>query len=121
MQPELPKKRTGRRVAIIGSGPSGLAAAHQLNRVGHLVTVFERNNAIGGLLRYGIPTMKLGKDVVQRRVDLMAREGVLFRTNVEVVNYFDAQKLVSVFIIKITNNRKLEQIKKKFYHNKKVC
>ena len=98
MQPELPKKRTGRRVAIIGSGPSGLAAAHQLNRVGHLVTVFERNNAIGGLLRYGIPTMKLGKDVVQRRVDLMAREGVLFRTNVEVGKDLDAQKLVKIFI-----------------------
>lgn len=84
MQPEIPARRTGRRIAIIGSGPSGLAAAHQLNRVGHLVTVFERNNAIGGLLRYGIPSMKLGKDVVQRRVDLMAREGVLFKTNVEV-------------------------------------
>ena len=93
MQPEIPKKRTGRRVAIIGSGPSGLAAAHQLNRVGHLVTVFERNNAIGGLLRYGIPTMKLGKDVVQRRVDLMAREGILFRTNVEVGKDLDANKL----------------------------
>jgi glutamate synthase (NADPH/NADH) len=84
MQPEVPVRRTGRRIAIIGSGPSGLAAAHQLNRVGHLVTVFERNNAIGGLLRYGIPSMKLGKDVVQRRVDLMAREGILFKTNVEV-------------------------------------
>jgi len=93
MQPEIPKKRTGRRVAIIGSGPSGLAAAHQLNRVGHLVTVFERNNAIGGLLRYGIPTMKLGKDVVQRRVDLMAREGILFRTNVEVGKDLDSHKL----------------------------
>ena len=93
MQPELPKKRTGRRVAIIGSGPSGLAAAHQLNRVGHLVTVFERNNAIGGLLRYGIPSMKLSKEVVQRRVDLMAREGVLFRTNIEVGKDLDAQQL----------------------------
>lgn len=93
MQPEIPKKRTGRRIAIIGSGPSGLAAAHQLNRVGHMVTVFERNNAIGGLLRYGIPSMKLGKDVVQRRVDLMAREGVLFKTNVEVGKDLDAQKL----------------------------
>lgn len=63
MLPQYPDKRTGKRVAVIGSGPSGLAAAHQLNRVGHYVTVFERNNAIGGLLRYGIPTMKLSKDV----------------------------------------------------------
>ena len=93
MQPEIPKKRTGRRVAIIGSGPTGLAAAHQLNRVGHLVTVFERNNAIGGLLRYGIPTMKLSKDVVQRRVDLMAKEGVEFRTNVEVGKDIDSKRL----------------------------
>lgn len=63
MLPEIPIKRTGKRVAIIGSGPAGLAAAHQLNKVGHLVTVFERNNAIGGLLRYGIPSMKLSKEV----------------------------------------------------------
>ncbi len=93
MQPELPKKRTGRRIAIVGSGPSGLAAAHQLNRVGHLVTVFERNSAIGGLLRFGIPSMKLSKEVVQRRVDLMAREGILFRTNVEVGKDLHASKL----------------------------
>jgi len=93
MKPEIPTKRTGRRVAIIGSGPAGLAAAHQLNRVGHLVTVFERNNEVGGLLRYGIPSMKLGKDVVQRRVDLMAKEGIEFRTNVEVGKDIDSNKL----------------------------
>lgn len=93
MTPEIPNKRTGRRVAIIGSGPAGLAAAHQLNRVGHLVTVFERNNAIGGLLRYGIPSMKLSKQVVQRRVDLMAKEGIEFRTNVEVGKDVDANRL----------------------------
>lgn len=93
MQPEIPKKRTGKRVAIIGSGPAGLAAAHQLNRVGHLVTVFERNNAIGGLLRYGIPSMKLSKDVVQRRVDLMAKEGIEFRPNVEVGKDIDSHRL----------------------------
>lgn len=63
IQPEIPLKRSGKRVAIIGSGPAGLAAAHQLNKVGHLVTVFERNNAIGGMLRYGIPNMKLSKEV----------------------------------------------------------
>lgn len=93
MQPEIPKKRTGKRVAIIGSGPAGLSAAHQLNRVGHLVTVFERNNAIGGLLRYGIPSMKLSKEVVQRRVDLMAKEGIEFRTNVEVGKDIDSHRL----------------------------
>jgi glutamate synthase (NADPH/NADH) len=93
MQPDIPKKRTGKRIAIIGSGPAGLAAAHQLNRVGHFVTVFERNNAIGGLLRYGIPTMKLSKEVVQRRVDLMAKEGIEFRTNVEVGKDIDSNRL----------------------------
>merc|ERR1719187_1272188 len=75
MKSNPPKKRTGKSVAIVGSGPSGLAAADQLNKAGHLVTVFERNNRVGGLLMYGIPTMKLSKEVVQRRVDLMAAEG----------------------------------------------
>lgn len=78
---EMPAVRTGKRVAIIGSGPSGLAAAQQLNRAGHNVTLFERNDRIGGLLQYGIPTMKLSKEVVLRRVKLMAEEGIEFRTN----------------------------------------
>lgn len=63
MKPQPPLKRTGKRVAVIGSGPSGLGAAAQLNKAGHTVTVYERNNRVGGLMRYGIPTMKLGKDV----------------------------------------------------------
>ena len=75
-----PAERTGRRVAIVGSGPAGLAAAQQLNRVGHSVTVYERADRIGGLLVYGIPNMKLDKQVVQRRIDLMAEEGVEFVT-----------------------------------------
>jgi len=75
-----PKKRTGKRVAVVGSGPSGLAAADQLNRAGHSVTVFERAEKVGGLTRYGIPDFKLEKAVVQRRADLMAEEGVEFRT-----------------------------------------
>ena len=79
-----PKTRTGRKIAIVGSGPAGLAAAHQLNKVGHEVTVFERNDRIGGLLQYGIPTMKLSKAVVQRRVLLLANEGIAFKTNVDV-------------------------------------
>lgn len=63
MKPVIPSVRTGKRIAIVGSGPAGLAAAHQLNKAGHLVTVYERNDAIGGLLRYGIPSMKLSKEV----------------------------------------------------------
>lgn len=79
-----PALRTGKKVAVVGSGPAGLAAAAQLNKVGHLVTVYERADRIGGLLMYGIPNMKLDKTVVQRRVDLMAAEGVTFVTNTEV-------------------------------------
>jgi NAD(P)H-dependent glutamate synthase small subunit len=79
-----PEKRTGKKVAVIGSGPAGMAAAAQLNKVGHTVTVYERADRIGGLLMYGIPNMKLGKDVVQRRVDLLTEEGVTFVTNVDV-------------------------------------
>jgi NAD(P)H-dependent glutamate synthase small subunit len=75
-----PQRRTGKRVAIVGSGPAGLAAAAQLNKVGHSVTVYERADRIGGLLMYGIPNMKLDKGVVQRRVDLLAEEGVEFVT-----------------------------------------
>ncbi|KAI1717309.1 conserved region in glutamate synthase domain-containing protein [Ditylenchus destructor] len=79
--PQRPPARTGKNVAIIGSGPSGLAAAAQLNKVGHAVVVYERKNRIGGLLRYGIPQMKLDKYVVDRRVKLMEDEGVRFITN----------------------------------------
>jgi glutamate synthase (NADPH/NADH) small chain len=76
-----PTQRTGKRVAVVGSGPAGLAAAQQLNRAGHWVTVFERDEYIGGLLTLGIPNFKLDKQVVQRRVDLIAKEGVEFRPN----------------------------------------
>ncbi|MEE3259696.1 MAG: glutamate synthase subunit beta, partial [Candidatus Latescibacterota bacterium] len=83
--PEPPEKRSGKKVAVVGSGPSGLACAAQLNRAGHRVTVYERADRIGGLLMYGIPNMKLDKQkVVQRRVDLMAAEGVKFVTSTEV-------------------------------------
>lgn len=82
--PQIPAQRTGKRVAIIGSGPAGLAAAQQLNKAGHLVTVFERNDRPGGLLQYGIPTMKLSKEVVKRRTDLMAAEGIIFACNVNI-------------------------------------
>ncbi|MFW6195001.1 MAG: glutamate synthase subunit beta [Chloroflexota bacterium] len=81
IQPEPPAQRTGKKVAVIGSGPAGLACAQQLNRAGHWVTVFERNEYIGGLLYLGIPDFKLEKSVVRRRVAQMEAEGVVFRTN----------------------------------------
>lgn len=84
IQPRIPQKRTGKKVAIIGSGPAGLAAADQLNQAGHSVTVYERANRPGGLLTYGIPNMKLEKDIVQRRIDLLAQEEISFVTNTEV-------------------------------------
>ncbi len=81
VKPERPEKRTGKRVAIIGSGPAGLAAAQQLNRAGHHVTVFEKQDRIGGLLRYGIPDFKLEKHVVDRRIDQLVAEGIEFVVN----------------------------------------
>ncbi len=82
--PKQPKKRTGKSVAIIGSGPAGLAAADQLNKAGHNITVFERADAIGGLLRYGIPDFKLEKWVVERRVKVLEKEGIVFKTQANV-------------------------------------
>ncbi|MEF2967237.1 glutamate synthase subunit beta [Paenibacillus sp. M1] len=95
--PEPPEQRTGRRVAVVGSGPAGLACAAQLNKAGHEVTVFERSDRIGGLLMYGIPSMKLDKAVVQRRVDLLAAEGIKFVTNTEIGKDIPAQQLVDEF------------------------
>ena len=95
--PEPPETRTGKSVAVIGSGPAGMAAAMQLNRVGHTVTVFERNEYVGGLLRLGIPEFKLEKRVVQRRVDQMTAEGVTFRTGVYVGQDVPAADLRSDF------------------------
>lgn len=88
-----PLERTGKTVAIAGSGPSGLACADQLNRAGHKVTVFERDDRIGGLLMYGIPNMKLDKSIVQRRVDLLREEGVVFETNCEIGKDIPVSKL----------------------------
>jgi len=94
---ETPAKRTGKKVAVVGSGPAGLSCAAQLNRAGHWVTVFERADRIGGLLMYGIPNMKLDKTVVQRRVDLLAKEGIKFVTQTEVGVSFPAEKLRQEF------------------------
>lgn len=90
---EPPENRTGKTVGIVGSGPAGLAAAAQLNRAGHKVTVYERADRIGGLLTYGIPNMKLDKSVVKRRVDLLTEEGVEFVTNTEIGTDIPAQEL----------------------------
>ena len=84
VKPIRPERRTGRAVAVVGSGPAGLAAAQQLNRAGHTVTVFEKSDRIGGLLTYGIPDFKLEKWIVKRRVDQMREEGVAFQTGVHV-------------------------------------
>ena len=94
IQPAPPDTRTGKTVAVVGSGPSGLAAAQQLNRAGHSVTVLERADYIGGLLMLGIPDFKLDKDIVRRRVSLMAAEGVEFRTGVNVGVNYPAEKLL---------------------------
>ena len=97
IKPEPPAVRTGKRIAVIGSGPAGLAAADQLNKSGHSVTVFERDLNVGGLLRYGIPDFKLDKKVVQRRVDLMVAEGVTFETGVDVGTDLSAKYLTNRF------------------------
>ncbi len=82
--PHKPATRTGKTVAVIGSGPAGLAAAQQLNRAGHLVTVYERDAKPGGLLRYGIPDFKMEKHVIDRRLAILEEEGIVFKTGVEV-------------------------------------
>ena len=92
--PVPPQQRTGKKVAVVGSGPAGLACAAQLNRAGHSVTLYERADRIGGLLMYGIPNMKLDKRVVQRRVDLMAAEGVGFVTSCEIGKDIRATQLI---------------------------
>ena len=88
IKPQPPKSRTNKTIAIIGSGPAGLAAAQQLNRAGHTVTVFERDDEVGGLLRYGIPNFKMEKGIIDRRIKILKAEGIIFKTNINVgVNY----------------------------------
>jgi glutamate synthase (NADPH/NADH) small chain len=88
-----PLSRTGKKVAVVGSGPSGMAAAQQLNRAGHLVTVFERDAKIGGLLRYGIPDFKLQKDIIDRRLRILEEEGIIFETNAHVGKNVSVERL----------------------------
>jgi glutamate synthase (NADPH/NADH) small chain len=97
VKPNPPKSRSGKKVAVVGSGPAGLAAADQLNKAGHLVTVYERADRIGGLLVYGIPNMKLDKKYVQRRVDLLAEEGIIFVVSTEIGKDLPAKKLIEEF------------------------
>ncbi|MCB0507335.1 MAG: glutamate synthase subunit beta [Chitinophagales bacterium] len=97
IQPKAPKDRTGKKAAIVGSGPAGLAAAAQLNKAGHLVTVFERADKIGGLVRYGIPDFKLEKTVIDRRLKVMEEEGIIFKTNTNVGVDIKADELLANF------------------------
>src|SRR5580704_4482490 len=95
--PLVPAKKTGKRVAVVGSGPSGMACAQQLARAGHSVTLFERNDRIGGLLRYGIPDFKMEKHLIDRRVEQMAAEGVEFRPSTEIGVTLSVQQLLADF------------------------
>jgi len=97
MEPRIPQNRTGKKVAVIGSGPAGLAAADQLNQAGHSVTVFERADRVGGLLMYGIPNMKLDKALVEKRTAIMQAEGIEFKLNSWVGKNVDAKKVYEEF------------------------
>ena len=97
IKPQSPSDRTGKTIAIVGSGPAGLAAAQQLNKAGHTVTVFERDNKPGGLLRYGIPDFKMEKNIIDRRLEILEAEGILFKCNVEIGKDLSAQQLKADF------------------------
>ncbi|MDP2831582.1 MAG: glutamate synthase subunit beta [Candidatus Omnitrophota bacterium] len=97
IKPRIPKKRTGKNIAVVGSGPAGLACADQLNSAGHRVVVFERDDALGGILRYGIPEFKLEKKIIRRRIKLLEKEGIKFKANVNVGADLPAQKLLQEF------------------------
>ena len=97
VKPQIPRVRTGKTIAVVGSGPSGLAAAQQLNRRGHSVTVYERSDRPGGLLRYGIPNMKLDKAVIERRINIMKEEGIEFVTGADIGNNYKASRLLKEY------------------------
>ena len=97
IKPKPPLKRTGKTVAVIGSGPAGLAAADQLNKAGHLVVVFEKSDAIGGLLRYGIPDFKMSKVVIDRRLNILEQEGIIFKTGIDAGKDISARELLDSY------------------------
>ncbi|MEM9363515.1 MAG: glutamate synthase subunit beta [Bacteroidota bacterium] len=97
IKPSPPNKRTGKAIAVVGSGPAGLATAQQLNRAGHMVTVFERDEKVGGLLRYGIPDFKMEKHVIDRRLEVLKAEGIVFRTGVNIGKDIEANQLKEEF------------------------
>jgi len=97
IKPQPPKKRTGKNVAVIGSGPAGLACADQLNKAGHRVTVFEKDNRIGGILRYGIPDFKLGKRILDRRIKIFEKEGIKFLTSTNAGQDYKTGRLLKEF------------------------
>jgi len=97
IKPNPPKIRTSKKIAVIGSGPAGLAVADQLNQKGHTVTVFEKDASVGGLLRYGIPNFKLNKNIIDRRVKLMEDEGVIFKTNTEIGKTISGAEIIKKF------------------------
>jgi glutamate synthase (NADPH/NADH) small chain len=97
IKPRPPKYRTDKKIAVIGSGPSGLAAAQQLNRKGHHVTIFEKSNTLGGLLRYGIPNFKLNKNIIDRRLQQLSDEGIAFKTNTEVGKDISGKEILNEF------------------------
>ncbi len=112
MKAFIPSVRSDKKVAIIGSGPAGLALAHDLNRRGHAVTVFEKEDRIGGLLMYGIPNMKLEKKVIQRRLDILTEEGIVFKTNVNVGKDITKKELEKEFdaIVFATGSKKARDL-----------
>ena len=102
IKPQTPKTRTGKTVAVVGSGPAGLATAQQLNRAGHLVTVFERDDEVGGLLRYGIPNFKMEKGIIDRRVKILEAEGITFKVNSNVGKNVSVEELKAFDAIVLT-------------------
>ena len=97
VHPNIPEKRTGKKIAVVGSGPAGLSVADLMNQAGHTVTVFEQDNEIGGLLRYGIPDFKLNKGIIDRRLDIFVKEGVIFKPNMKVGEHVTEQQLLDDF------------------------
>lgn len=97
VSPKPPKKRTGKKIAVVGSGPAGLVCADQLNSVGNSVTLFERDDALGGILRYGIPEFKLEKNILERRLKVLSKEGIKFKVNIDVGVDYSAKRLINEF------------------------